>query len=307
MATRIIAALVLIALGLIMIVAVGAVIMKGSVPTTADPALVALEATNTALQAEIAANSGRSADAAEAEATVASNQPVGNDGDSGSITSPIGMSRDQAAQIFGVNPEYLMPHRDNGWVVNSPSPVTIKVAEGWRVDFTDANYTIHSCGDIYEAGVYGPADITAVAATLWYVPGETQCPPWSTNAQFGGKDDTRFEGESDEDGNDAVPTEEPAANVEPTVAPSNGNTPGTAPANAEAWTTLVGGYGEIISPADQYGGIQINLVNPVDLPEGFMAEGESRKVGETGGVRKLEAGVWTVYPPYEWRTALGFK
>jgi hypothetical protein len=251
--------------------------------------------------ATIAANSEREANAAE-------NQPVGNDGDSGSITSPTGMTRDQAAQIFGVNPEYLMPHRDNGWVVNSPSPVTVKVPQGWRIDFTDANYGIHSCGDIYSPGQYGPVEVNAVAATLWFVPGETACPPWSTNAQFGGKDDTRFNNETTqgEGGNDAAPTEEPQ--VQPTVAPSNGSTAAdtTAPANAAAWTTLVGGYGEIISTADQYGGIQINLANPVDLPEGFMADGEDRKVGETGGERKLEAGVWTIYPPYEWREALGF-
>lgn len=70
---------------------------------------------------------------------------------------------------------------DGGWKVNGS--LSINVDEGWRIDYVDRGGNIRSCDDIYEPGDYGPTRVEVTVATLWYVPGETVCPEWTTWAK----------------------------------------------------------------------------------------------------------------------------
>lgn len=88
---------------------------------------------------------------------------------------------EEAARKWGGQPEWWSRVESNGWKVNSP--LTLTIGRGWRVDYTDPDGNIKSCGDTFEPGVYGPTTVNVTVATLWYVPGETECPSWTVWSQ----------------------------------------------------------------------------------------------------------------------------
>lgn len=98
-------------------------------------------------------------------------------------TRPIPESSEQASTLFGGSAEDWSRFHTNGWKFSPGAASLIQWPEGWRADYTDANFAIFSCGDTYEPGVYGSAEATVIEATLWYVPGEDRCPSWTTWSQ----------------------------------------------------------------------------------------------------------------------------
>jgi len=95
--------------------------------------------------------------------------------------SEIPTTPDEAARKWGGRPSWWEKLSSNGWKLRGALAIT--VGDGWRIDFTDTNGNIKSCGDKYEPGVYGVAVVSVVEATLWYVPGETKCPSWTIWSQ----------------------------------------------------------------------------------------------------------------------------
>lgn len=228
------------------------------------------------------------------------------------------------AQAFNVNPDWLTAFGTNGCYLNAPSPATVDVPEGWRLDFTDENGVDNSCSSSQKPGIYGPRQRVATpgVATFWFVPGETKCPWWSGYGKTHAGDYKSADTASGSGGN-AAPTPPPdkTAHTESRIGDDVNDTSGqtaliynllnvdqnASTANLkDAWNTYINGYGNIVSGPDQYGGIVVDVSVPKTLPEGFMAQG-STNIGEHGGNRTMSPGRWTVYPPYSWRDILGFS
>ncbi|MEK6751778.1 MAG: hypothetical protein AABZ00_05880 [Chloroflexota bacterium] len=88
---------------------------------------------------------------------------------------------DEAARKWGGQSQWWEKLSTNGWKLRGT--LTLTVENGWRIDYTDTNGNIKSCGDKFEPGVYGSVTVNVVEATLWYVPGETKCPSWTVWSQ----------------------------------------------------------------------------------------------------------------------------
>jgi hypothetical protein len=102
-----------------------------------------------------------------------------------SLTSPplpeVPATPEEASRKWGGQPEWWRRIENNGWKLEATMSLTI--GYGWRVDYTDQNGSIKSCGDKFDPGVYGPSTVDVTIATLWYVPGETRCPSWTVWSQ----------------------------------------------------------------------------------------------------------------------------
>ncbi|RJQ38148.1 hypothetical protein C4559_02145 [Candidatus Microgenomates bacterium] len=59
------------------------------------------------------------------------------------------------------------------WQYSGPS-FRIHVPQDWRIDFYEDSI-LHSCGGLNNPGEYGPTDVEASFAVLWFVPGERVC------------------------------------------------------------------------------------------------------------------------------------
>jgi hypothetical protein len=88
---------------------------------------------------------------------------------------------EEAAQKWGGSPAWWRKIEVNGWKLEAQ--LTVLVGADWRIDFVAPDGRISSCADTQAPGVYGPATVDVMVATLWYVPGETKCPPFTNWAK----------------------------------------------------------------------------------------------------------------------------
>lgn len=198
------------------------------------------------------------------------------------------------ADGFGesVNPSWVTFLAPNGCMIATNGGVDFTVPNGWRADFTDLDGIFHSCGaSTGEGGLYGPAEGSAEnAVSMWQVGSESHCLKWTA---WGETHPNAFSGSSSSSSSDGG---------------SNATYDPTSPTTTAAWKAMVvDGYGSYVSGPDEYGGIVVQLNSTLTLPKGWEAVGDSGKITAESNQRSMTPGVWTVYPPYEWRKTLGFS
>jgi hypothetical protein len=93
-------------------------------------------------------------------------------------SSEVPNTSEEAAQKWGGSPAWWRNIAATGWKLEAQHTVTI--GPDWRIDFVAPDGRISSCDSTQAPGVYGPATVDVTVATLWYVPGETKCPPSTT-------------------------------------------------------------------------------------------------------------------------------
>ena len=93
-------------------------------------------------------------------------------------------SASEAAARFGGAPAGWRVIDANGWEYRGDG-ARLTIPVDYRIDYAGADGGIYSCGDVQAPGTYGAVTVAVVAATVWYVPGETRCPSWTTYGQFG--------------------------------------------------------------------------------------------------------------------------
>lgn len=84
---------------------------------------------------------------------------------------------DEAANKWGGSPSWWKQIEVNGWTLNAA--IALSIGKDWRIDFTRPDGQIYSCASTQNPGIYGPATVEVQVATLWYVPGEEKCPPFT--------------------------------------------------------------------------------------------------------------------------------
>lgn len=212
------------------------------------------------------------------------------------------------AQLAGVSPQRISTHSYivcgadkpavfDGFTILGPNEgypgsVNLTVTSGGAIDSYDpacgATYTStpkevgpghpDPCDDVWRAT---SGQVTAERLTYW---------PWLDGVNNGQPPEASL-----------VVAENPAENQEP-------ESPAAGEPICMTTPEMVASLGATSQgETDQWGGMAVQIVNPVQLPDGWMAETEGGKIAEFGGDRTLTIGYWTIYPPYTCRASLGYK